>query len=228
MLNKLLSIGALCLAAGIGGQAHAVTSPYTETFEDGASGWTTGTNPGSIVVSGGVGGGAYLSTTANTAASGFGSVQVLFRCENAACSDAAFQGDWRADVGVLSWYFRHDATVALQAYARIAAPSNNPGASAVVSTLVQPNTWTRIDLAINASNPEFISFSGQSFDAVFDDVGRVQLGISIPTGYSANGLHFDVDQVSLLAPVPEPETYALMGLGFGVITWVARRRTRRA
>jgi hypothetical protein len=29
---------------------------------------------------------------------------------------------------------------------------------------------------------------------------------------------------NLVTPVPEPETYAMMGLGFGVLLWAARRR----
>ncbi len=35
-------------------------------------------------------------------------------------------------------------------------------------------------------------------------------------------------QVSTLAPVPEPSTYALMGIGLGVVLWQARRRSRAA
>lgn len=223
MLQNTLTTMTFLAAVGLAGPVHALTNPYTESFADGASGWTTGTNPNEIVASGGADGGAYFSTVASTAASGFGSVQVLFRCETAACSDGAFFGDWRDDVAVLSWYFRHDADVALQAYARIAAPTNNPGASAVVTTLVQPGTWTRIDLAIDPLNPEFISFSGQSFDAVFDDVGRVQLGISIPAGYVGTNLRFDLDTVSL-SPVPEPQTYALFGIGIALLAAAAKRR----
>lgn len=224
MSHKLLTTLVFLASTSLAGQALAITNPYTESFSDGASGWTSGTNPNQIVASGGADGGAYFSTVASPTASGFGAVTVLFRCESGACSDGAFLGDWRDEI-VLSWYFRHDADVALQAYARIAAPSNNPGASAVVSTLVQPNTWTRIDLAIEATNPAFISFSNSNFDGVFDDVGRVQLGISLPTGFSGSNLHFDVDAVSL-SPVPEPQTYALLGAGMALLAAVSRRRRR--
>jgi len=224
MYRHLFTSLALIATMSFAGQAAALTTPYTETFTDGLSGWTTGSNPNQIVANGGADGGAYLSTTASPTASAFGSVAVLFRCESAACSDGAFQGDWRDDL-VLSWYFRHDADIALQAYARIAAPSNNPGASAIVSTWVEPNTWTRIDLVIDPSNPAFTSFSGQSFDAVFDEVGRVQLGISLPAGFSGSNLRFDLDGVSI-STVPEPETYALMGAGL-LLMGAASRRQRK-
>jgi len=224
MYRHLFTSLALIANMSFAGQAAALTTPYTETFTDGLSGWTTGSNPNQIVANGGVDGGAYLSTTASPTASAFGSVAVLFRCESAACSDGAFQGDWRDDL-VFSWYFRHDADIALQAYARIAAPSNNPGASAIVSTWVEPNTWTRIDLVIDPSNPAFTSFSGQSFDAVFDEVGRVQLGISLPAGFSGSNLRFDLDGVSI-STVPEPETYALMGAGL-LLMGAASRRQRK-
>lgn len=227
MYRNLIASLAFLTSLGFAGQAAALTTPYTETFSDGISGWATGTNPNQIVTSGGaLDNGAYLSTTASPSASGFGAVAVLFRCENAACSDGAFQGDWRgSDAGdvLLSWYFRHNADVALQAYARIAAPTNNPGASAVVSTWVQPNTWTRIDLLIDPSNPAFISYSGQSFDAVFDEIGRVQLGISLPTGFSASNLKFDLDSASI-AVVPEPETYALFAAGLVLLSIAGRRQ----
>ncbi|MBF4992099.1 PEP-CTERM sorting domain-containing protein [Methylophilus sp. QUAN] len=224
MYRHLFATLAFIATMGFTGQAAALTTPYTETFIDGLSGWTTGANPNQIVASGGADGGSYLSTTASPTASAFGAVSVLFRCESAACSDGAFQGDWRDDL-VLSWYFRHDADIALQAYARIAAPSNNPGASAIVSTWVQPNTWTRIDLVIDPSNPAFTSFSGQSFDAVFDEVGRVQLGISLPAGFSGSNLHFDLDSVSI-STVPEPESYALMAAGLLLMGVVSRRKQK--
>ena len=208
-------------------EVHAATVPFTETFSNGIAGWSVGGGLApDLVASGGADGGAYLSRVADISASGFGNVQILFRCESG-CSDDAFAGDWRDTVGTLSWYFRHDAAEPLQAYARIATPANNPGASAVVTTLVQPDTWTLIELAIDADNPEFISFSGRGFDAVFSNVGRLQIGIGIPTGFAATGVRFDIDQVSL-APVPlPPAAWALFG-GMAMLARVRRRRTARA
>lgn len=126
MQYKATTLLGFTLLAGLAGPAHALTVPYTETFESGAAGWTSSSNPNQVFQSGGVDGSAYFSSTVTPAASSFGSVSVVFRCESAACSQGAFIGDWRDDI-VLSWYFRHDADVPLQAYARIAAPANNPG-----------------------------------------------------------------------------------------------------
>jgi len=39
---------------------------------------------------------------------------------------------------------------------------------------------------------------------------------------------FSIDNVATTAPVPEPETYALLLAGLGVVGFVARRRDRRA
>jgi hypothetical protein len=218
-----MTFAGCALLSTLVGQAHALTVPFTETFESGAAGWTAGTNPSQLVPDGGADGGAYLSTTLSPSASAFGSVFVVFRCESATCSDGAFRGDWRNDI-TLSWQFRHDADVPLQAYARIAAPANNPGASAVLSTFVQPDTWTRVDLVITPDNPAFVSFSGQSFDAVFDDIGRLQIGISLPTDFSGENVRFDIDSVSL-APIPEPQTYALFAAGLALVgASVARKR----
>lgn len=224
MQYKATTLLGFTLLAGLAGPAHALTVPYTETFESGAAGWTSGSNPNQVFQSGGVDDSAYFSSTVTPAASSFGSVSVVFRCESAACSQGAFIGDWRDDI-VLSWYFRHDADVPLQAYARIAAPANNPGASAVVQTWIQPDTWTRIDLAITPDNPAFISFSGQSFSAVFDEVGRVQLGISLPSDFAGGSVKFDIDSVSI-TPVPEPQTYAMFAAGLALLGAVARRRRR--
>jgi len=147
----------------------------------------------------------------------------VFRCESVTCNDGAFRGDWRDDI-TLNWQSRHDADVPLQAYARIAAPANNPGASTVLSTFVQPDTWTGVDLVITPDNPALISFSGQSLDAVFDDVGRLQIGISLRTDLTGGAVKFDIDAVSL-APIPEPQTYALFAAGLVLVgASVVRKR----
>lgn len=53
---------------------------------------------------------------------------------------------------------------------------------------------------------------------------------SFTAGDLAAGLHLrnltdgGASAVSIAAPVPEPETYAMMALGFGVVAWSARRK----
>ncbi|KQQ32935.1 hypothetical protein ASF61_12630 [Duganella sp. Leaf126] len=48
-----------------------------------------------------------------------------------------------------------------------------------------------------------------------------------PLAGAENQSQFAIDNLRV-APVPEPETYALMGLGLGLVGWMSRRRTRAA
>lgn len=63
-----------------------------------------------------------------------------------------------------------------------------------------------------------------------DTLARLKL---INRNTAAGGNDFAIDDINLstestVIPVPEPETYALLGLGLGVLGWVARRRSARA
>ncbi|MYM21073.1 PEP-CTERM sorting domain-containing protein [Duganella sp. FT135W] len=42
-----------------------------------------------------------------------------------------------------------------------------------------------------------------------------------------NQAQFAIDNLTLLAPVPEPETYAMLGLGLAAISLVSRRRANK-
>jgi PEP-CTERM motif len=44
----------------------------------------------------------------------------------------------------------------------------------------------------------------------------------------ANSVFFDGLRVTLAAPIPEPEIYAMLGLGLGLMGWVGRRKKPRA
>lgn len=229
MIHLTPTLVSLAVASLAATNAFALTVPYQEDFTDGLSGWTGGTGVTlNLISSGGSDGGAYLSRSADIAPSGFGNVQVLFRCEAASCSDGNFSGAWLNNVGALGWYFRHNADVALQAYARLAPQANFPGASATISTLVQPNTWTLIELDITPGNPDWTSFSGQSFESVFASISRLQLGITIPTGFTGTGITFDLDQASVTAPVPLPAAGWALVSGTAALVGTVRRRVRGA
>ncbi|MDR7048420.1 hypothetical protein J2X54_000855 [Duganella sp. 3397] len=73
------------------------------------------------------------------------------------------------------------------------------------------------------------AFGGNYFSSVtigsclFDGNG----GCSNPLAGAENQSQFAIDNLQV-APVPEPETYALMGLGLGLVGWMSRRRARAA
>ena len=73
------------------------------------------------------------------------------------------------------------------------------------------------------------AFGGNYFSSVtigsclFDGNG----GCTSPLAGAENQSQFAIDNLRV-APVPEPETYALMGLGLGLVGWMSRRRSRAA
>jgi hypothetical protein len=55
---------------------------------------------------------------------------------------------------------------------------------------------------------------------VFADPGEVITGVS----FAANTNAFETDNHAFISAVPEPEIYSMMGLGLGLMGWVARRK----
>jgi hypothetical protein len=210
VLGMLLVLGAA--------QADAASVPFTERFDSTNSGWTDNAST-SLTFTGSGGqadGGGYVSTTFNfvgQVAGGQG--PVLFRATNGTpgASGNAFVGNWLTEgVTELTAWVRHDSDVPLNYFARFAAPTGFPGAVAVqfapVLASSGPDGWTQIQFAIFPGNPQFVSFEGSDFTTVFGNVGRVQIGVSIPAGLAGvdRVIHFELDSVTI---TPEP---ALLGL----------------
>ncbi|MGE4112458.1 MAG: PEP-CTERM sorting domain-containing protein, partial [Burkholderiales bacterium] len=59
---------------------------------------------------------------------------------------------------------------------------------------------------------------------VFAGPGEVITSIS----FAANRNAFETDNHAFISAVPEPEIYAMMGLGLGLVGWVGRRRRAQA
>jgi hypothetical protein len=56
--------------------------------------------------------------------------------------------------------------------------------------------------------------------------GNAHLGQALTIRLTSNGTQVNFDNVRLdVSPVPEPETYALMLAGLGLVGFAARRRT---
>ncbi len=114
---------------------------------------------------------------------------------------------------------RHDLPAAVNFFTRFSSPLNFPGAIAVDFAPVLPHTWTRIRFAIAPSNPAFVSFEGSDFDSVFAQVGNVQVGVEVPSGFgmTSTAYRFDLDLASI-SPVPEPSLCGVISLLLAMFT----------
>jgi hypothetical protein len=153
---------------------------------------------------------------------------VLFRAQDEFNSSGrAFEGNWIAQgVGRFSAFVRHNAPLPLSYFARFSAPANFPGGTAVKFAPVPPNTWTQLNFDIRATNPEFVTFEGTSFGAVFSNIGHIQLGVSGPAALANNPtvFTFDIDKASIAMLVPEPATTIALVIA-GATLLCGRRQT---
>ena len=231
-------VGIVGIVVSVAGAS--LTVPFTETFEGGAADWRQfdSVTAVSIVGSGGPDGSAFARSLADTANAvqgppqfGGGNLTIVrghstFGANGA--SGGAFVGDWIAGgVTNLSFDVRHDADLPLSLFARIATPTNNPGATAVAFAPIVPGQWTTVSIDIDPTNPQFISFGSGNFVSVFSNVGFLQFGVNIldpQTGQPlaiSQSFNFDIDNVSI---VPAPGVMALLGLG-GLVVVSRRRRS---
>lgn len=216
----------LSMAFASAALAGAATIPFTETFSADSAGWYNGANtaPATWVPTGGADG-AYITESFNFVNSTPGPQGPVFfrgQDENNA-SGGAFVGDWISE-GVTEFHMRvrHNAPTPVNFFARFSGPFNFPGATAVAFAPVLPDVWTDITIAIDAANPQFVSFEGSDFDTVFGDIGHVQVGVGVPAGLAGVDqlFSFDLDTVSI---VPEPASLAMAAL-MGLIVLPRRGR----
>ncbi|MEM7754034.1 MAG: hypothetical protein AAF297_00180 [Planctomycetota bacterium] len=220
-------------AAGLVGTAIASVSPFTETFDTAANWAGSDFQPLTEVATGGLDGSSYVSTTGNfqnvDPTTDEGSFQVLFRGEPSFlpgivpdASDGAFIGDYiDAGIETISLDVRHDGVAPVNFFVRIANVNRFPGAVAVFFVPVFAGSWATIEIDISADSPNFVSFEGQDYDAVFSNAGVVQVGIDArPLAGIPSDFTFDVDNVSI--NVPTPGAFAAVALG----GFAAARRRR--
>lgn len=203
--------------------ALALTVPYTEGFDTDANAWRdAASSPASHLASGGADGGGYISTTVDVADTiGFGG-QTLFRCnDEVSCSGGSFVGDWAAAVGEFSFAIRHDSATPLSFFARIATPNNFPAWAAESPVVANPGEWTTFSFDITDGNPLLTSEFG-TFVQTFGNVGDFQIGVSIPDGFTASNVTFDLDRVAVSA-VPLPAAGWMLLSGLGAIAWRRKR-----
>jgi hypothetical protein len=77
-------------------------------------------------------------------------------------------------------------------------------------------------------NPAFVSANGGTTGSAFSALATgIKLGeayLNLHTSAASGGVPGGEIRTFLLAPVPEPETYALMLAGLGLVGWAASRR----
>lgn len=235
-MNRAAMLSALILSASVSSVAFAVTPPAAEQFTAGASGWTVGSSgPALAGWASNIGpdGSGAISTQRSFANDPVSTTNppVLFSALSGASGNSLF-GNWiAAGVTQFSFDIRHNAPVALTAFARFAGGNNFPGATAVGFAAVQPNAWTTVTISIAANSPNFVSFEGTNFATVFgasgpngfQGIGRLQLGIFVPQAlaFTTPSYQFDVDNVRV---IPTP---AATGLLAGSALFGARRRRCR-
>ncbi len=190
------------------------TLPFKESFEVNSSGWVYGTSTSPTwVANGGAEGSAYISGSASVIGTGFGTI--VFRANNANnASGDAFVGDWlSAGVTSFSAYVRHNADVALNFYARFDASSGRAASS--VNFLVNPNSWTFLELPIFNEITSFQSYGAAgtgatAFNTIFGGIQNVQIALAVDQSNAGKTVTVDLDGVSR---VPEP--------GVGTLTAIA-------
>ena len=226
------SLSIICLFAFGFMEAKAVTT-FTESFDNYNANWgNTASEPATWVANGGADGGGYITTNRSFADIEAGST-ISFRAhdefflpDKAGSSDGAFIGNWAADeVSMFNVSVRHNAPAPVAFSARFASPFNFPGAIAVVfGAPVMPNTWTDIQFGIDPNNPAIVSYEGQSFDAVFSNIGHIQILTGVPDGFENNPalFTFDVDSAGINV-IPEPSS-SLMLIAGSALLFLRRRR----
>ena len=198
---------------------------FTESFNSDNALWDSATRGvgATWVSSGGADGGGYITNDLDFSGNAHGDARSVIRAEvnfgppPSVASGGAFVGDWLADnVSSFSVSVRHNASVPLSYFARFADPVNFPGEFATTFTPILPNTWTEITFAINENNPQFVSFEGQSFSSVFDNIGDIQIGVSVPASLAGLDdtitITFDIDSATVTT-VPEPSIALLAVVG---------------
>jgi hypothetical protein len=216
-LGKTL-ITTLVTAAVLAGfsAAQAATVPFTEDFALTNEGWTDAAGTSlTYVGAGGPDASSFVTGTASfVAANENDFVSVIRGQDNTDASGDAFVGDWiAAGVTEFTTWVRHNAPFPLPMFARFATPTNFPGAAGIQFAPVPSDTWTQLTIAINPASPQIVlEGPGSSFNAVFGNLGNIQIGVQVPAGLAGftPPVTFDLDQPTI---TPEPASLGLLAVG---------------
>jgi len=226
-MSTLISrIAPAAAAIAFAASANAGLIGATETFDTDSANWLNASATSFLdwFPSGGPDGSAYASGTFNFVGANAGDTPVILRARSSANSSGnIFFGDYITEgVTELQFSIRHDGPAPVTLFTRFANPNNFPGATAILFTPIASNTWTDISIAIDPSNPAFVTFEGSDFNTIFSNIGRLQFGVSVDSGLAGldQDIRFDIDNVRLV-PTPGPAL-----AGSLVLAGAALRRRR--
>ncbi len=212
-----------CTWDGTAVVTHANSVVVEESFATGNANWRTGGfTPPTIVPAGGPDGNGYISQATSFQSLGQGT---LFRGHQSLnASNGAFAGNW---IGLgyteLSAWVRHNASIPLTYFVRIAKPSNFPAATAQSSVLVPPNVWTPLHWDVRPGSPQITAFEGSDHTTIFSGIGNLQVAVNTPAELKQSTVPytFDLDDISLSVPEAGSLGMAVMGVLFVAV----RRRS---
>ena len=224
-MNRVL-LFAFCVASSLSFAQHSAlgnTTIFTEDFTDSSARWANFSTTAVLDYSatGGPDGGAFASGPRAFGTLTPGNITVILRARHEDpwnASDDAFHRNWNADgIRRVSAYVMHDLPEALRYFVRVAGPGGFPGGTFASLSTVPANEWTKIDFDVSANSPQLPSpdaLEGQPWEATFNDVGHVQFGVYVPTGYSGNSTayRFSIDKVTIATPEPASAILGLLGL----------------
>lgn len=227
MFRSLIStLSIAVVAAGVSSQSAlaGLDVPFTEQFTNDNANWWNGAAAAPLdwLGAGGADGGGYVTTqyTVPDVPPPFGAT--LFRAQDEfGSSGGAFEGDWiTAGANAVAFSIRHNASQPLDVFIRVAGPANFPGAVAISFAPIAPGVWTDVYIPVHEGSPNIIVIEGDDYDAVFSNVGHLQVGVFPGEQLAGENLTIDLDQVSI---IPAPGAAALLGLA-GLMTCRRRRR----
>ncbi|MBX3323018.1 MAG: hypothetical protein KF757_08525 [Phycisphaeraceae bacterium] len=224
MLHRAISAaGSVCLLATM---TNANILGFVESFDAGPANWRNFNSSADLEWSaaGGPDGSAYASSVFNLSGTTVGGFPptVIRAHANFNSSNSAYVGDWiAAGVTGVSFDFRHNLSEALTITGRFATPNNQSGASIESTVLIPGDVWTTIFVDLTPNSSDFISFGNSNYNAIFSNIGNIQLGFNVPVSLAGQNIdaRFDIDNFRI---VPAPASALLMVPG--LLACVRRRR----
>jgi hypothetical protein len=206
---------------------------FTEPFSTGASGWANNaSSPAIWATIGGVtgDGDGYIT---GTVAAGTNSTYVVLRDQSSlAGSYTGLFGNWTTtgasplSVATLSFDLYQDSGTAQDFGLRFTTAAGFPGAFLGGKISLGSDVWTHFDIAVDSSAGFTFPEGGGSYGSILSSLARVQFTVDQATASSFN---VRLDNVTIsTAPVPEPATFALAGMGLTLFAVMARRMKRNA